>query len=49
MSAASKACPRAGKDADRKMLVAETLKKFGGIHALVSNAAVNPTYGICGT
>lgn len=33
------------KEADRKKLFEETVKKFGGIDVLVSNAAVNPAVG----
>jgi dehydrogenase/reductase SDR family member 4 len=33
------------KESDRKKLFEETLKKFGGIDVLVSNAAVNPAVG----
>lgn len=33
------------KKSDRKKLFDETLKKFGGIDVLVSNAAVNPAVG----
>ncbi|XP_041378687.1 dehydrogenase/reductase SDR family member 4-like [Gigantopelta aegis] len=34
-----------GKDEDRKRLIKETLERFGMLHILVSNAAVNPTFG----
>jgi dehydrogenase/reductase SDR family protein 4 len=33
------------KESDRKKLFEETVKKFGGIDVLVSNAAVNPAVG----
>lgn len=34
-----------GKEEDRKRLIEETLLKFGKLDILVSNAAVNPTFG----
>eukprot|EP00731_Ephydatia_muelleri_P025942 Em0018g42a len=34
-----------GKEEDRKKLIAETVRTFGGLDILVSNAAVNPSYG----
>ncbi|XP_064598699.1 dehydrogenase/reductase SDR family member 4-like isoform X2 [Liolophura sinensis] len=34
-----------GKTEDRSKLISKTLEKFGGIDILVSNAAVNPTFG----
>ncbi len=34
-----------GKEDDRKNLIDATLKRFGKIDLLVSNAAVNPIYG----
>ena len=34
-----------GKAEDREKLIDETLKKFGGIDILVSNAGTNPTFG----
>lgn len=34
-----------GKPGDREKLVHETVSSFGGLDFLVSNAAVNPTFG----
>lgn len=34
-----------GKAEDREKLLGETLTQFGGVDFLISNAAVNPTYG----
>ncbi|XP_003382463.2 PREDICTED: dehydrogenase/reductase SDR family member 4-like [Amphimedon queenslandica] len=34
-----------GKDEDRKNLISEAISRFGQLHILVSNAAVNPTFG----
>lgn len=34
-----------GKAEDRKQLIDETVKKYGGIDVLVSNAATNPHMG----
>jgi NAD(P)-dependent dehydrogenase (short-subunit alcohol dehydrogenase family) len=35
-----------GKAEDRKRLVDETVKKWGGIDIFVQNAAVNPAFGL---
>lgn len=35
-----------GKREDRDNLIQETVNKFGGLDILVSNAAVNPNFGI---
>jgi dehydrogenase/reductase SDR family protein 4 len=34
-----------GNDEDRKNLIKKTISQFGKLHILVSNAAVNPTFG----